>query len=68
MKIQSLLNFMGYSLIVCRTWENLYCLSIIDQDYKVHNFEGIYPSLQNAIEQGKSVIQNLEYLRQKTSY
>lgn len=64
MKIQSLLGFNGYSLIVCHNWENLYCLSIIDRENKVHSFEGIYPNAQTAIEKGKSVIQNLEYLKQ----
>ncbi|WP_019506836.1 hypothetical protein [Pleurocapsa sp. PCC 7319] len=68
MKIKTLLGFNEYSLIVCNESGNLYHLSIIDQENKVHNFEGIYPTLQTAIEQGKSVIQNLEYLQQNTSY
>ena len=68
MKIQTLLGFNEYSLIICHDSENLYHLSIIDREHQVHNFEGIYPTLQTAIEKGKSVIHNLEYLKHNASY
>lgn len=59
MKIQTLIGIDGYSLLVCQGSGNLYSLSIINQKAIVYNFEGIYPSLFQAIARGKSVIENL---------
>ncbi len=66
MKIQTLLGIDGYSLLVCYCSGNLYRLNIVDQESKAYNFEGIYPTVEAAIEQGKSVIQNLESLKLKS--
>ncbi len=37
-----------------------FSLSIVDRQIVVHNFEGIYPNLLQAIARGKSVIENLK--------
>ena len=63
MKIQALIGIDGYSLMVCHCSGNLYHLSIIDQENMVHDFEGIYSSLYNAIDRGKSVVQTLSCSR-----
>ena len=60
MKIQTLLGINGYSLMVCHCSGNLYRLIIIERDITIYSFEGIYPTIQAAIERGKSVIQNIE--------
>ena len=60
MKIKTLLGINGYSLIVCHCSGNSYQLSIIERDQTIINFEGIYVTLQIAIDRGKSVIQNLD--------
>ena len=60
MKIQTLLGINGYSLMVCHCSGNLYYLSIIKPGVTIYSFEGIYPTIQAAIERGKSVIQNIE--------
>ena len=67
MKIKTLLGMNGYSLIVCHCSGNSYKLSIIEQDRTIISFEGIYATLQIAIDRGKSVIQNLDYYRQNAS-
>ncbi len=67
MKIKTLLGINGYSLIVCHCSGNSYQLSIIEQDQTIISFEGIYATLQIAIDRGKSVIQNLDYCRYDAS-
>jgi len=59
MKIKALIGINGYSLMVCHCSGNLYHLSIIDQESMVHDFEGIYPSLKNAIARGRKVIETI---------
>ena len=59
MKIQTLLGIDGCSLIVCQGTGNLYRLSIVDRHQNTHNFEGIYGTLQTAVERGQSIIANL---------
>ncbi len=63
MKVKAVIGIDGYSLMVCHCSGNLYHLSIIEQDTTVHDFEGIYSNLRNAIERGKSVIQILNYTK-----
>ena len=59
MKIKALIGIDGYSLMVCHCHGRLYRLSIINQENIVHNFEGVYSSLRDAINRGRSVIQNI---------
>ncbi len=66
MKIQALIGINGYSLLVCHGRGNLYSLSIVDRQIVVHNFEGIYPNLLQAIARGKSVIENLKQQQKKS--
>lgn len=63
MKIQTLLGIDGCSLIVCQGSGNLYRLSIVDRNQNTHNFEGIYATLQTAIDRGKSIIDNINSLQ-----
>lgn len=67
MKIETVIGIDDYSLLVSHCSGNLYLLSIIEQGIVVHNFEGIYPTLQTAIERGKSVIQTLKSLKKNVS-
>lgn len=67
MKIQTILGDDRYSLLVSQSSGNLYRLSIVEGEMAVHSFEGIYPNLQTAIDRGKSIIENLQYLQQKIS-
>ena len=68
MKIETLLGIGGYSLFVGHCSGNLYRLSIIDQENKTYNFEGIYANLQAAIERGKSVIEHLDGFEQQNTF
>ena len=61
MKIQATIGIGDYMLMVCHCYGNLYRLSIINQNYVLHNFEGIYPELQSAIARGRAVINHLTY-------
>lgn len=63
MKIQTLLGIDGCSLIICQSPGNLYSLSIVDQNNNTHSFQGIYSTLQCAINRGKSIIQNINSLQ-----
>ena len=62
MKIQTLLGIDGCSLIVCQGSGNLYHFSIVDRNSNTYNFEGIYETLQTAIERGKSIVDNINSL------
>ena len=64
MNIQTVLGIDGYSLIVCHCYGKLYRLSIIDREEIIHTCEGIYPTLQAAVERGKSVVRNLDFWQQ----
>ena len=66
MEIQTLLNIDGYTLLVCNCSNNLYRLSIIDDEAKVYEFEGIYPTFKAAKERGYSVIRTLRSLSQNS--
>lgn len=59
MKIKALIGIDKYSLMVCHYSGNLYHLSIIDQENILYNFEGVYSSLNNAVDRGRSVIKSL---------
>lgn len=61
MKVQATICIGEYILMVCHCHDNLYRLSIINQNYVLHNFEGIYRDLKSAIARGKSVINHLSY-------
>ena len=61
MKIKALIGIEGYSLMVCHCSGKLYHISVINKEKVIHNFEGIYSSLDNAINRGRSVIENLKY-------
>ena len=67
MKIQTLLNIDGYTLLICDCSNNLYRLSIIDDTAQVYEFEGIYPNLIAAKRRGYCVIRTLESLSQNSS-
>ena len=62
MKIQSILNIDGYNLLIQNYANNFYRLNIVDANNRVYHFEGIYSSPQVAIDKGKSVIKNFQYL------
>ncbi len=66
MKIQPTAAIDGYKLFVQHLSNNLYYLNIVDPDNKVHHFEGIYSSPKAAREQGKFVIQNFKFWREKS--
>ena len=61
MKTETLIGINGYVLMVCHCRGKLYHLSIINQENIVSSFEGIYPSLNSAIDRGKSIIENMEH-------
>ena len=80
MEIKILLGIDDYTLLICYrsqpTYQtprevsevsspNLYRLSIIDRESKVHEFEGIYPTLMAAVERGRLVIRTLMSLSSK---
>ncbi|MGV2827722.1 hypothetical protein [Myxosarcina sp. GI1(2024)] len=67
MNIQTSIDVDRYSLRICHGSGNFYRLSIAEGEIVVHSFEGIYPNLQTAIERGKSIIQNLGYLKQNST-
>lgn len=60
MKIKALICIDRYSLMVCHCSGRLYHLSVINQENIVHSFEGIYSSLDNAINRGRSVIKSFK--------
>lgn len=61
MKIKAMLGIDSYSLMVCHCSGKLYHLSIVDCKNEIYSFEGIYSSLGNAIDRGKSVVKGLSY-------
>lgn len=61
MKIKALIGIDSYSLMVCHCSEKLYRLSIVDSENVIYSFEGIYQTLGDAIDRGKSVIRTLNY-------
>ncbi|MCC0175526.1 hypothetical protein I4641_00835 [Waterburya agarophytonicola K14] len=66
MKIKALIGIEDYSLMVCHCSGNLYHFSIMNQENILHNFEGIYPSVENAIARGKAVVNTLKHRTQNT--
>ena len=67
MEIKTLLGIDNYTLFVAYCGNNLYCLSIIDDQAQVYEFEGIYPTLKAAKKRAYSIVRTLESLSQNSS-